>query len=85
MFPPSPIVQPNPNQERAGEGKVKPAKPAGAFVKNLVYSGRALSEWSLVVAECNNFVDRRRDEGISVLNEIEVPLLGVEGFRKMNG
>jgi hypothetical protein len=37
------------------------------------------------VAECNNFVERRRDEGINVLGEIEVPLLGVEGFRKMAG
>ncbi|KAM0253056.1 hypothetical protein ACHAQJ_007432 [Trichoderma viride] len=85
MFPPSPVAQLNSDQERAGEGRVEAAKPAGAFAKNLVYSGRALSEWSLVVAECNNFVERRRDEGISVLNEIEVPLLGVEGFRKMNG
>ncbi|RFU75569.1 hypothetical protein TARUN_6629, partial [Trichoderma arundinaceum] len=83
--PPSPIVQLSPDQERSGESKVGPSKPTGAFVKNLVYSGRALSEWSLVVAECNNFVERRRDEGISVLGEVEVPLLGVEGFRKMNG
>ncbi|KAL7786238.1 DUF1765 domain-containing protein [Trichoderma ceciliae] len=83
--PPSLIVQLSRNQERTEESKVEPSKPAGAFVKNLVYSGRALSEWSLVVAECNNFVERRRDEGVALLSEIEVPLLGVEGFRKMNG
>lgn len=84
-FLPSPIVQLTASQERPRETRVEAVKPAGAFVKNLVYSGRALSEWSLVVAECNNFVERRRDEGIAVLSEVEVPLLGVEGFRKMGG
>ncbi|KAL7805417.1 DUF1765 domain-containing protein [Trichoderma gracile] len=82
---PSPIVQPTPSEEWTGEARVGPVKPAGAFLKNLVYSGRALSEWSLVVAECNNFVERRRDEGVASLNDVEVPLLGVEGFRKMAG
>ncbi|KAH8131016.1 hypothetical protein ACSS6W_006688 [Trichoderma asperelloides] len=85
ISPSSPVIQPNSNQQRPVEGKVGPVKPAGAFLKNLAYSGRALSEWSLVVAECNNFVERRRDEGIITLSEIEVPLLGVEGFRKMAG
>ncbi|KAL7932240.1 DUF1765 domain-containing protein [Trichoderma chlorosporum] len=81
----SPIVHLMPREERQGDAKVEAVKPAGAFVKNLVYSGRALSEWSLVVAECNNFVERRRDEGVGALSEVEVPLLGVEGFRKMAG
>ncbi|KAL7922747.1 DUF1765 domain-containing protein [Trichoderma austrokoningii] len=86
VSPSSPTIQPNSSQQRPAEdGKVGPVKPAGAFLKNLAYSGRALSEWSLVVAECNNFVERRRDEGVIALNEIEVPLLGVEGFRKMAG
>ncbi|PTB69937.1 DUF1765-domain-containing protein [Trichoderma citrinoviride] len=82
---PSPNVQPTPSEEWTGEARVGPVKPAGAFLKNLVYSGRALSEWSLVVAECNNFVERRRDEGVASLDDVEVPLLGVEGFRKMAG
>lgn len=82
---PSPIVQPTSSEEWTGEARVGPVKPAGAFLKNLVYSGRALSEWSLVVAECNNFVERRRDEGVASLSDVEVPLLGVEGFRKMAG
>ncbi|EHK26521.1 Hypothetical protein TRIVIDRAFT_112672, partial [Trichoderma virens Gv29-8] len=82
---PSPIVQLTLSEERQGEANAEAVKPAGAFVKNLVYSGRALSEWSLVVAECNNFVERRRDEGVDTLHEVEVPLLGVEGFRKMGG
>jgi hypothetical protein len=33
-----------------------------------------------VVSECNSFVDRRRDEGVLGLNDVEVPSLGVEGL-----
>jgi len=47
-----------------------------------VYSGRALSEWALTVQECNNFGERRRSEGVGGWKWIEVPMLGVEGFRK---
>jgi hypothetical protein len=36
----------------------------------------------MVVAECNNFVERRRSEGVPGLKWVEVPTLGVEGFRK---
>ncbi|QSZ28895.1 hypothetical protein DSL72_003401 [Monilinia vaccinii-corymbosi] len=46
------------------------------------YAGRALAEWALVVAECNNFVERRRSEGVPSLRWVEVPTLGMEGFRK---
>lgn len=46
------------------------------------YAGRALAEWGLVVGECNNFVERRRMEGVPTLRWVEVPTLGVEGFRK---
>jgi len=46
------------------------------------YAGRALAEWALVVGECNNFVDRRRAEGVPALKWVEVPTLGIEGFRK---
>ncbi|KAI0484880.1 DUF1765-domain-containing protein [Xylariaceae sp. FL0804] len=65
------------------EPLVTPVQPQGASAISVKYAGRALAEWSLVVAECNNFVDRRRDEGISDLNDVEVPCLGVEGFRKI--
>lgn len=67
------------------EPMTKPVKPAGIYTKNAVYCGRALAEWSLVVFECNNFVDRRREEGVLGLSEVEVPTLGVEGFRKVGG
>ncbi|KAL3427847.1 UPF0592 membrane protein C7D4.03c [Phlyctema vagabunda] len=46
------------------------------------YAGRALAEWALIVAECNNFVERRRAEGVPNLRLVEIPTLGVEGFRK---
>ncbi|KAJ2906099.1 uncharacterized protein MKZ38_003136 [Zalerion maritima] len=47
------------------------------------YSGKALAEWTTVVMECNGFIDRRRDEGVFGLSEVEVPSLGVEGFRRV--
>ena len=49
------------------------------------YAGRALAEWALIVGECNNFVERRRKEGVPNLKMIEVPVLGVEGFRRFGG
>jgi hypothetical protein len=64
---------------------VIPSKPTGSFVQASTYIGRALAEWSWIVAECNSFVDRRRDEGVLGLNDVEVPSLGVEGFRKPGG
>ncbi|KAI1776630.1 DUF1765-domain-containing protein [Hypoxylon cercidicola] len=64
------------------ESIIMPVEPKGAFAAGVKYAGRALAEWSLVVAECNSFVDRRRDEGVFGLSEVEVPTLGVEGFRK---
>lgn len=54
-------------------------------LKRAKYSGRALAEWMLVVCECNNFVERRRAEGVPNLKCVEVPTLGVEGFRKFGG
>lgn len=46
------------------------------------YAGRALAEWAAIVGECNNFVERRRSEGVPALKWMEVPTLGMEGFRK---
>lgn len=65
------------------ENLVNPIKPTGSFASSVKYAGRALAEWSLVVAECNSFVERRREEGVLGLQDVEVPVLGVEGFRKM--
>ncbi|KAI8623001.1 DUF1765-domain-containing protein [Xylariaceae sp. FL1651] len=65
------------------ENLVNPVQPKGSFATSVKYAGRALAEWSLVVAECNSFVERRRDEGVLGLYDVEVPVLGVEGFRKI--
>ncbi|TGJ87495.1 hypothetical protein E0Z10_g1321 [Xylaria hypoxylon] len=67
------------------ENLVNPVEPTGSFARTVKYAGRALAEWSLVVAECNSFVERRREEGVLGLQDVEVPALGVEGFRKVCG
>ncbi|KAL4810482.1 hypothetical protein BDV18DRAFT_150655 [Aspergillus unguis] len=46
------------------------------------YAGRALAEWAQIVAECDSFFSRRRDEGVPNDRLVETPTLGVEGFRK---
>ncbi|RYP85969.1 hypothetical protein DL769_000832 [Monosporascus sp. CRB-8-3] len=60
----------------------RPVEPEGVFAAAVKYAGRALAEWGLVVGECNGFIDRRRDEGVLGLSDVEVPTLGVEGIRK---
>ncbi|KAL2133921.1 hypothetical protein VTI74DRAFT_1395 [Chaetomium olivicolor] len=59
---------------------VRAEKPTGVYAPGAVYAGRALAEWGMVVGECNSFVDRRRDEGVLGLSDVEVPTLGVEGM-----
>ncbi|CAM1507111.1 Fc.00g067520.m01.CDS01 [Cosmosporella sp. VM-42] len=71
--------------DRFGDALIDPVKPTGFYTKNAIYTGRALAEWGQVIWECNNFVERRRDEGVMGLNDIEIPILGVEGFRKIGG
>lgn len=62
----------------------QPSEPKGhEAMTRAKYAGRALAEWSLVVSECNAFIDRRRDEGIYGLKDVEVPTLGVEGMRRL--
>lgn len=72
-------------REHPMETCVQPAKPTGAFLRNAVYSGRAMAEWSQVVAECNNFAERRRKEGVKAWKDMEVPTLSVDGFQGMIG
>lgn len=64
-------------------GVVHPIKPVGVFKDRATYSGRALAEWAIVVNECNSFIERRRDEGVFGLRNVEVPSLGVENLRRM--
>lgn len=64
----------------AGLPQTQPVKPVGVYAAGAAYTGRALAEWALVVNECNNFVERRREEGVLGLRDMEVPSLGVEGM-----
>jgi hypothetical protein len=59
---------------------IRPERPTGVYAPGAVYAGRALAEWSIVVGECNSFVDRRREEGVLGLSDVEVPTLSVEGL-----
>lgn len=61
---------------------VQPVEPVGIFKERSTYSGRALAEWAIVVNECNSFVERRRDEGVCGLKDVEVPSLGIENMRR---
>lgn len=61
------------------------SKPMGISGKNAVYAGRSLAEWAQVVAECNHFAERRRQEGVVAMKDIEVPALIVDGFQGMGG
>jgi len=62
--------------------EVPSMRPSGEHAGKARYAGRALAEWLLLVMECNNFVERRRAEGVPSLKFLEVPTLGVDGFRK---
>lgn len=61
----------------------QPRKPEGAAIGPSKYAGRALAEWALLIAECQNFFDRRRAEGVPTYQMVETPTLGVEPFRKV--
>ena len=68
------------SQPRSEDISRKP--PRTEMISRAKYSGRALAEWALIVIECNSFIDRRRNEGVFSLGAVEVPSLGVEGFRR---
>lgn len=76
-------MAPRGRAESDSQHTVQPTQPVGVFKERATYSGRALAEWSIVVHECNSFIDRRRDEGVCVLKDVEVPSLGVENLRRM--
>lgn len=72
-------------QGRSGTERqvVQPVEPVGIYRERATYSGRALAEWAIVVNECNSFVERRRDEGVCGLKDVEVPSLGLENLRRL--
>lgn len=59
-----------------------PSKPQGTAVGESKYAGRALAEWALLIAECHNFFDRRKQEGVPENSKVETPALCVQPFRK---
>jgi hypothetical protein len=61
--------------------EIKPVKPAAEDLRTAKYSGRALAEWALIVTECQNFFERRKEEGVPNNRLVETPTLGVESFR----
>lgn len=56
--------------------------PTGAAVTSSTYAGRALAEWTFVSHECQNFFDRRKNEGVPSNRQVETPTLNVEAFRR---
>lgn len=76
-------VRGRPAEANSERQVIQPLQPVGVFKERATYSGRALAEWSIVVHECNSFIDRRRDEGVCGLKDVEVPSLGVENLRRM--
>ncbi|KAF2033695.1 DUF1765-domain-containing protein [Setomelanomma holmii] len=61
---------------------VSSAQPIGAAATSSRYAGRALAEWTFVSHECQNFFDRRKNEGVPVNRQVETPSLNVEAFRR---
>ena len=59
-----------------------PLKPEGPAVGESKYAGRALAEWALLIAECHNFFERRKQEGVPDNSMVETPTLCVESFRR---
>ena len=56
--------------------------PVGAAVTSSTYAGRALAEWTFISHECQNFFDRRKNEGVPTNRQVETPTLNVEAFRR---
>jgi hypothetical protein len=61
---------------------VASAQPFGAAATSSRYAGRALAEWTFVSHECQNFFDRRKNEGVPLNRQVETPTLNVEAFRR---
>ncbi|KAJ9660156.1 hypothetical protein H2198_002661 [Neophaeococcomyces mojaviensis] len=61
--------------------EISPLKPKPEELNTARYSGRALSEWALVVLECRNFYTRRKQEGCPGDSKVETPYIAVESFR----
>lgn len=61
---------------------VRATRPMGAAASSSRYAGRALAEWTFISHECQNFFDRRKNEGVPSNRQVETPTLAVEAFRR---
>ncbi|KAJ4305147.1 hypothetical protein N0V90_000678 [Kalmusia sp. IMI 367209] len=61
---------------------VSSSQPTGPAAASSRYAGRALAEWTFVSHECQNFFDRRKNEGVPSNKLVETPTLAVEAFRR---
>lgn len=61
---------------------VTASQPTGAAARSSRYAGRALAEWTFISHECQNFFDRRKNEGVPTNKQVETPTLAVEAFRR---
>lgn len=61
---------------------VSSARPEGPAANWSRYAGRALAEWTFISHECQNFFDRRKNEGVPSNRLVETPTLAVEAFRR---
>jgi len=69
-------------QKSINADAVLPSQPTGASATSSRYAGRALAEWTFVSHECQNFFDRRKNEGVPGNKAVETPSLAVEAFRR---
>ena len=60
-----------------------PLEPVGVTAGPSKYAGRALAEWAILIAECHNFFERRKAEGVPSYLLVETPTLGVDPFRRV--
>ncbi|PVI06226.1 DUF1765-domain-containing protein [Periconia macrospinosa] len=58
------------------------SQPIGSAARSSRYAGRALAEWTFISHECQNFFDRRKNEGVPSNKQVETPTLAVEAFRR---
>lgn len=61
---------------------VSSIRPTGPAATSSTYAGRSLAEWTFVSHECQNFFDRRKNEGVPTNRQVETPTLNVEAFRR---
>jgi hypothetical protein len=61
---------------------ISSCQPPCHAARSSKYAGRALAEWTFVSHECQNFFDRRKNEGVPTNKQVENPTLAVEVFRR---